>query len=412
MLSRRLLILISFALVVIYLTAKPSTEPKSDLDTGTDTRLVHTEPTSDLDTGTDTRLVNTEPTSVQESDEDISTDKFIRFECVHVGVCGGWADRLKGIISTYALSLILKRKFLMEITQPCQIANLIKPKLVNWSDERRLELAQNKADFKQFDFHFQWDLKKYDYFASKDLIGNLDKYDLITIRTGLNLVNSLAANPLLEDSISSLGYNVSQFKLHYLLHDFYDKLFKLDDRLERLYESYKRKLKPNPTTKLVCAQIRIGGGDNDDRFADLQQSTEFWKFIDGYLDTRHSVMKDYMIYVTSDKEEVKKQARERYRPDKLFMINDSSVHMDKQVGNLGDNCSAVENVILDFHLLQHCDVAVVSHSGFGILGAWNRPNPNQEVYVFTNQDAIKKNYWDRKNLWFVKVDNFDDFFFH
>jgi hypothetical protein len=33
-------------------------------------------------------------------------------------------------------------------------------------------------------------------------------------------------------------------------------------------------------------------------------------------------------------------------------------------------------MILDFELLKECDMAVASHSGFGLLGLWNRPEPS------------------------------------
>ena len=62
--------------------------------------------------------------------------KYIKYECLKINrLCGGWADRLKGIISTYALSLIMNRTFVMKITQPCHINAILQPNEINWDQE-------------------------------------------------------------------------------------------------------------------------------------------------------------------------------------------------------------------------------------------------------------------------------------
>ncbi len=43
------------------------------------------------------------------------------------GWCGGWGDRLKGIMSSYAWALLTKRSFVIRITQPCQFDQLFVP---------------------------------------------------------------------------------------------------------------------------------------------------------------------------------------------------------------------------------------------------------------------------------------------
>lgn len=46
-------------------------------------------------------------------------DKYVIYECTNENLCGGWGDRLKGIMSSYAWSLITNRKFLIKHTRPC-----------------------------------------------------------------------------------------------------------------------------------------------------------------------------------------------------------------------------------------------------------------------------------------------------
>jgi hypothetical protein len=48
----------------------------------------------------------------------IKNEKYVVLECIEdkVWLCGGWADRLKGIMSAYAWSLISGRKLIIHIT--------------------------------------------------------------------------------------------------------------------------------------------------------------------------------------------------------------------------------------------------------------------------------------------------------
>ncbi|CAF2699652.1 unnamed protein product [Rotaria sp. Silwood2] len=46
--------------------------------------------------------------------------------------CGGWGDRLRGIMSLFMLSLMLDRNFRIEITHPCNLTHILRPNLYNW----------------------------------------------------------------------------------------------------------------------------------------------------------------------------------------------------------------------------------------------------------------------------------------
>jgi len=61
---------------------------------------------------------------------------------------------------------------------------------------------------------------------------------------------------------------------------------------------------------------------------------------------------------------------------------------------------------MDFNLLGNCDYAVVSHSGFGILGVIKRKIKDfKNIYVFTNPEQIKSKFWNRNNLSFYSLDS-------
>ena len=53
------------------------------------------------------------------------------YECNQTG-CNGWADRLRGIISIYAVSLFTNRQFILNMTFPCDLETILHPNEVNW----------------------------------------------------------------------------------------------------------------------------------------------------------------------------------------------------------------------------------------------------------------------------------------
>ena len=120
-----------------------------------------------------------------------------------------------------------------------------------------------------------------------------------------------------------------------------------------------------------------------------------------------------MLFVTSDYEQVKEEAKRVFGAHKVLVNPGSNLHINFQLDASSQTaCAQMEKILLDFWLLKECDMAVVSHSGFGLLGTWNRKIPNENLYVYTNQEIIKQRYWQRENLHFVKLDDLNNFFFY
>ena len=85
-----------------------------------------------------------------------------------------------------------------------------------------------------------------------------------------------------------------------------------------------------------------------------------------------NLKKNYMIYVTSDWQDVKEEAKKEFGQHKIITNDRSSIHIEQDFNQIKSKCDdSLEGMILDFHLLQLCDMAVVSQSGFGLLGLWN-----------------------------------------
>ncbi|RMZ93834.1 hypothetical protein BpHYR1_013353, partial [Brachionus plicatilis] len=140
------------------------------------------------------------------------------------------------------------------------------------------------------------------------------------------------------------------------------------------------KLKPSNKTKVICAQVRMGDPGHVGQ-AEQNASMNFWYFINN---TFLNSSENYSIFVTADREEVKLEARNFFRLHNVVYNERSSFHVEKKTEK--DGCNSLENVIFDFHLMQHCDIGVVSHSGFGIMSMWNRPDPFKDLYVYTKEN--------------------------
>ena len=339
----------------------------------------------------------------------------VRYLCTNF--CPGWGDQLKGIISAYAWSLLTNRYFEIPMAAPCSLGEFFEPNLVDWP----LKIPRkNKTRFQPRQIsHRGVGYEKSDYLKmeNEDIIAySKNASELIEIFSGAMFMNSFAVNPHLASRIRELGYEPSKFKLQYRLHEWYSSLLKLTPEAQLMYDAFMSKTKKSEGYKLVCAQIRIGGrirlNVTDLDFVENATATrnDFWKFIKEKFLANITDSK-YMIYLTTDNEVARKEAVDVFDKGKVITHEESNYHF----GNIGDffprniTCDKVKRTWFDFHALKECDKAVVSHSGFGLLGVWNRPDPAKDLYIYSTEERIKTGRFSRTNLSFIKLDNLDEF---
>jgi len=198
------------------------------------------------------------------------------------------------------------------------------------------------------------------------------------------------------------------------MYKWYNDLFKLSPKLQQKYDKLFKKAKPNDNTFLICAQIRMGNVTqnnikDDTVYTHKNESFKFWDLINREFVTKISD-KNYRLFVTSDLDGIRLQAEQVFGKDSVVFNEDKPSHLDKDFNNMGENCEHIESTLIDFHMLRNCDACVASHSGYGILGCWNRPIPNRNFYVFTkpNQTDLMRNYGDRTNLVFKKINDLEN----
>ena len=282
----------------------------------------------------------------------------------------------KGIMSLYALSLLTKRKFLINMNNPCDFDEIFLPNQVNWHPSQQTS-SNGTRNFIEC-HNMAACAKKFNSLNASSL-----KTDILSLSVNHDWLSYFSNNKNMQAQVLSSGFNSSEkFKLVYVFKDWYNKLFKLSPTFEKKYELILQNASLASKTQIYCAQIRIGGKrpnvNYDKPINDLNSTKLFWSFIREKFIRNNT---NWRLYVTSDMDSVELEAIKEFGRDKVILISGVNSHIDREDA-LGKDCSRIEKPILDFHFMQNCNMAVVSMSGFGILGIWNRKEPIKDAYMF------------------------------
>ena len=168
-----------------------------------------------------------------------------------------------------------------------------------------------------------------------------------------------------------------------------------------------KKVKPNKQTKLICAQIRIGG-DGDFTFTNRENSKRYWEFIQRNLTFK---LTNYKLFITTDTSSVIDEANNIFRKDTVVAFKERSFHLEFRIPNVeklsSNECDRISLIYLEFLMLGQCDYGVVSQSGFGLVGILNRKDLKdlKNFYVFTNLENLKKSWSNRNDQNFIPFKN-------
>jgi hypothetical protein len=309
----------------------------------------------------------------------VRKDKYVVYQCTHSIFCGGWADRLKGMIGAYVWSLLSNRTFLIDAHKGCPLTNIYDTNQIDWHENldmiiaktKTKELSSNKM-YKIDDVTIWGVLREVDP-------ANLQKdKDVIIIQSNIDWVRPLSENPNLTERIRNLGFEKDQFQSAYVFKKFYREMFKLTSNLQAKYSDYLKQIGPST---LICLQLRT-------HYNDWSMTDENMEYIFNFTKQVLVPMagKDYKILVTADDSNNQEKAINALRAHNAFKIDGSIFNID--IGS--SNCESYEKTYLDFHLFQNCKIALIGQSGYGKYGIWNRDNPfeNFFVYVYRNSTGI------------------------
>ena len=306
--------------------------------------------------------------------------KYLRYECDGSG-CGGWADRLKGILSSYAFALLTDRQFSLKMTQPCNLDQIFLPNKIDYR-----ETAINLINETNHVYLHLIDQNEFREKANEINLLDLHKdKEVIHIKTNNILINKFSENKYLKEKINQLGFKPDEFKFRLLFPKWYHDLFKWTPKLK---EKYDKTIKELGDSKLICAQIRIGGKrphvSDDYQYNQMNVIEKFWHFMNETFINKLSSKEKYRIFISTDTEKVLEEADRVFGNDKMIKIPGLHTHLDRE-SNLGNNCERVEKTFLDFDFMKHCHMAVVSASGYGMISMMNRPEPTLNLYKFDKE---------------------------
>jgi len=291
-----------------------------------------------------------------------SQRKYIVYECTQYVTCGGWADRLKGIMSAYAIALLSDRHLVIKIKKTCDISKYLLPNEIDWNiNLKNLNLSRHNLLINYNEIFIQYELKHIN-FTNYEMMK-----DVIVFRTGFNLMPYLAANPAHHTKLKQLGFNNSKdFRLENVFHEWYSKLFKFNKNLQLKYNKLSQNLRSNRRSKLICAQVRLGGGGEvsmDLKFTSRQNTALYWMQIKQKFLIQENT--DFKLFVTIDTPDVIGEAAQHFGKDKVFGIKDSSYHIEHKRSS--KQCDKLSELFIDFKILGDCDYGVISHSGYFYL---------------------------------------------
>ena len=182
--------------------------------------------------------------------------------------CGGWGDRLRGIMSLFMLSLMLDRNFRIEITHPCNLTHILRPNLYNWTQSiDGLIVTDPQTHRRRFNLTRKMLITTAN--AREDVLKNVSQIlyynktidsiwseDVLYWATNKDYFHQLSENIFYRKKFKSYGimtkYNI---KLEILFSLFYEILFQPVHKIQQQISQYKIKQKNKQT---ICVQIRTG----------------------------------------------------------------------------------------------------------------------------------------------------------
>ncbi|XP_067686687.1 uncharacterized protein [Haliotis asinina] len=310
----------------------------------------------------------------------MSNTKYLIYRCAKSDLCGGWSDRLKGILMGFYISIATRRKFGIDITSlPCNLTSFLTPNSVPWN-ETRFEVIGDDRPAGVYN-----EMGKVS-FISKSKTLNFTawlKHDIAYFLANLDYVDSLKVNRVHWEEFSWMENKTRD----QVFATAYKTLFSLSASLKEALSRFLSKAKPRGSSKLVCAQIRLfknPSNPNDikiPRGATMQDVQKIWNFFRNFSDPS-----TYKIFVTSDSETVMQQARKLF-PSQIMESEGKVFHMELGTDRKS-RCDGWKKVILDQHVLMSCDVLVLTFSGVGRVAAYVRGTP-KGLYCMVEHKLVK-----------------------
>jgi hypothetical protein len=312
------------------------------------------------------------------------SDKTMIYSCQ--SFCGGWGDRLRGILSVYILSLLTNRHFMIDMNYPCEISKVLQPNFVNWTyiqpknPNNRTRLTINTMPSWQKAYRQQIS----DTIKTKNFPELWSSYDDIYISTNSDyMILAFRNNYILNKTRDLLGrIPISQATMQNLFSLLFELLFKpsisIHNRVNTILSASYHRL-------LICLHIRIGKNPTnpfDHAFTARGNTTKaMLDFTDNYLLLNKN---SSIVFVTSDSGQAVSDVLHHY-PNSSMTIVGPILHIDRFDRRSPTVCDGFIKVISDFYMLGECQLSLLSNSGFSSWANRRREKPNEGLYIYNEK---------------------------
>jgi hypothetical protein len=278
---------------------------------------------------------------------------------------GGFADRLKGICFTFALSKIINRQFFIDWDNRSKLEDIFAANEINW------ELPESiKNDFHKFqtfnliDDFFTGELKA----TIKNSPLDLDRRIFNNASAVVLNCNSLNFELFEPHGLLLQAYGIDTASARSFFRSIVDLLF--SDRKIQDFPGYQDFIKFKSSVNVVIgAQFRTGGdGQWHDPVLDSIENSEV--FSQSILDyARKMKLRDYGVFLSTDSQ-IAKQRIARYLAGKVhfFCYSAPPVHLERS--EQPEASSGAMQVALEHTALSRSDYVIVGAGEFGVTAAY------------------------------------------
>lgn len=282
------------------------------------------------------------------------------------GFVGGYADRLKGVVFTYALSVILNRRFLIDWHDygSVKIQNWLEPNVINWIP---FDLFYNSKDVNRFDlidFKFK-SAAEFDEFISQLLL--CDSEFIVINANSLNY-DFLKDSNFVKKDIFSYLITVQNF-VSYVFNLLFDSSKLLNCNEFTNFQNFK-----SGNQFIVGIQFRTGGDGDwiDPKLGDVNDVEMI-----GHSVINKFKNNKFSCYITSDSKVARRNLFDFFKNKNIecFYYDFDPVHIERSKDLLDEQ---LRQVLLDHITLSKCDSIVIGRGQFGLTAAYvgNKPAIN------------------------------------
>lgn len=290
--------------------------------------------------------------------------------------CGGWGDRLRGITSTYILALCLRRRFLIDMSNPYELSHFLQPNFIDWYAKQK---PINSFEFNSMDGRKARELDVNT--SSGNLTEIWSNYDHVRLTTNADYITPILKNPFFRSIVTQIGIRSNESNQQALFPLIFELLFKptslIANELDHLFQRIHNQ-------SILCLHIRLGQNPTIPNDGKLPYRhflvPHMMKYIDEHFQQFHP-----SIFVTSDSNESLENLRKHYGRERILTIDGPIIHIDRpnrRKDSLDLIIRGFFKVIADFYFLGECDVLLMPRSGFSHWANLRRTHPYSNLYFY------------------------------